>query len=177
MAKRVKPPADQAGPVLQPVGTVNHLRIGSIRFLSMGASTRDRVETVLPSDVSLVFRLARPRIRWSSTLLACECDFAAEVVEKLGSDPIATVTATAEVVYIREPASDIAPDAQLKDFLEAHSGFAAWAYWRELASSASLRMGLPPILVPLIDMAAVKERIDGTPSHELERIPDGSSQA
>ena len=83
-------------------------------------------------------------------LLPVACDFAVAAREE--EEPqreVVRVEATFLVSYqLAEPQKITQED--LHHFARLNPLYNAWAYWRELVHSMTLRMGLPPLLVPLL---------------------------
>jgi hypothetical protein len=59
--------------------------------------------------------------------------------------------------HLHEP-SNFPDDEELDAFAKINSVFNAWPYWRELAQSTSVRMGIPPIVIPLLTVRTVLEQ-------------------
>lgn len=63
-------------------------------------------------------------------------------------DPVLVVSAGFELIY---KVPDIAQysDDDLAEFASSNGMFNVWSYWREFVHSATGRMGLPPLVMPL----------------------------
>jgi len=80
-------------------------------------------------------------------------------------DPIITIHATFELEYSIPP--ETAPTSEeLAAFAGANAIFNAWPYWREFVQSTCVRMGHPPLLLPVFRLQNVGQRMKGVPSPE-----------
>jgi hypothetical protein len=83
-------------------------------------------------------------------LLPVACDFTlAAREEEEPQREVMRVEATFLVSYQLAEPHKITPE-DLHHFARINPLYNAWAYWRELVHTMSLRMGLPPLLVPLL---------------------------
>ncbi|GJM43216.1 MAG: hypothetical protein DHS20C21_00580 [Gemmatimonadota bacterium] len=75
-----------------------------------------------------------------------------QVMVRTRDDPaedLIAIGARYELAYSLQ--ADSAPsDEELKAFAAANGIFNAWPYWREFVQSTASRMGLPPVVLPLL---------------------------
>lgn len=72
------------------------------------------------------------------------------------SDPAILISATFVLVYRLKEAIPDMSDEQLVAFGQHQGMLNAWPYWREFVQSATSRMGLPPLKMPLIVPAGLE---------------------
>ncbi len=66
-----------------------------------------------------------------------------------GENVIAVIDAEFAVTYVLADGKAEPTDDALNEFASTNVPFNIWPYWRELLQSTSMRMGLPPIVLPL----------------------------
>jgi hypothetical protein len=64
------------------------------------------------------------------------------------TDPVILIEAQFLLVY-SVPSTEGIEDRNLSAFVEINGVYNAWPYWREYVQNVSVRMGLPPITVPV----------------------------
>jgi hypothetical protein len=64
------------------------------------------------------------------------------------AEPLISIRAAFELRY-RLPEGQTATMEELEAFAEVNGVFNAWPYWREFVQSTSVRMDLPPVVLPL----------------------------
>lgn len=67
-----------------------------------------------------------------------------------------------ELTY-RVPKGFTASDEELRSFAEVNATFHAWPYWREFVHAVFGRMGLPPIVLPVMRMPRSTSELDRHP--------------
>lgn len=83
-----------------------------------------------------------------SVFVTCE----AKVLSKETAEPVVCVKAEFELSYSIPEALNPTP-AELAAFAETNGIHHAWPYFREFVQSAFTRMGLPPLIVPVLRIA------------------------
>ena len=84
---------------------------------------------------------------------------------------------TFRLVYTVDSGQDITQE-QVDAFGQANAVFNAWPYWREYVQSTTVRMGLPPLVLPVFriarpkaDPTAATGRPDRTPTPKAKASP------
>lgn len=80
-------------------------------------------------------------------------------------DPIITIHATFELEYSIPPGTALTSE-ELAAFAGTNAIFNAWPYWREFVQSTCVRMGHPPLLLPVFRLQHLGQRMKGVPNPE-----------
>jgi len=87
------------------------------------------------------------------------------------ADPVLVIGALFVLIY-SIPSTEGIEDRNLAAFAATNGVYNAWPYWREYVQSTSVRMGLPPIAVPVFRLPAGPS---ATPSASEPEAPMPSS--
>jgi len=90
------------------------------------------------------------------------------------TDPIVTIHATFELHY-SIPAETAPSQEELTAFAASNAIFNVWPYWREFIQATCIRMGHPPLLLPVFRLENVGQRLKGVQSSE--KAPERAEQA
>jgi preprotein translocase subunit SecB len=87
--------------------------------------------------------------------------------------PVITIAASFLLVYRLQDFNGLT-DESYRSFAEVNAVFNAWPYWREFVQNITVRMGLPPLTMPVF-------RIAGTNKKEIaentnNNAPDGGAE-
>lgn len=106
-------------------------------------------------DLFILLPNAQWKLSREQHLLHCGSRLQVHVVPKdpavEASEPILEVVAEYMISY-RAPPDLILADSVAQQFAARNGVFNAWPFFRELAHSLVMRMGMPPLLIPLMRM-------------------------
>ncbi len=113
--------------------------------------------------------------RGEDRLLSVACDFSL-AARKEGESPeeVMHVEATFLVSYTFPEGKEFTPE-EVHQFARINPLYNAWAYWREFVHSMTARMGLPPLLVPLLKIGPRKTPAPDDKKGRLRRRQSSSS--
>jgi hypothetical protein len=154
----------------------DQVRLTAVRILSVSAGLHVDLAEVPPdwsSKALVAFDSHGGRLYAKAGTLRVTCSFIAlyvpgrdpETAEGFPSadddvEPALHVEATFQLDYhVRDP-SKVEPD-DTDHFAFANGTFHAWPYWRELAQSATLRMGIAPLVVGVYKIPSVYDPHEG----------------
>ena len=87
------------------------------------------------------------------------------VPEHAKEEPLVSVETSFELRYRLPEGLRVGPDT-LTTFAETNGVYNAWPYWREFVQSMFTRMGLPPVVLPVL---RVREAMEETAAEEAEQ--------
>lgn len=144
----------------RPPGTANFKAVARVstqaklvlvRLVRVEAQAGVGPAAVPPAWSDLVDVRAAAEAAIDAATLSVTCRFSATYSPATSAEPAPTtapvrISADLLLVYeLREPANVTTEDAN--EFAAVNGLLHAWPYWRELAQSTSVRMGLPPLLI------------------------------
>ena len=81
------------------------------------------------------------------------------VPEQAPEEPFVSIETSFELQYRLPEGFRVDPDT-LTTFAETNGIYNAWPYWREFVQSTFARMGLPPVVLPLLRAREVMEKTE-----------------
>ena len=87
------------------------------------------------------------------------------VPEQAQEEPLVSVETSFELQYRLPEGLDVDPDI-LTTFAETNGVYNAWPYWRESVQSTFARMGLPPVVLPLLRAREMMEKAGAEKAEE-----------
>ena len=87
------------------------------------------------------------------------------VPEQAQEEPLVSIEASFELQYRLPEEFRVDPDT-LTTFAETNGIYNAWPYWREFVQSTLSRMGLPPVVLPLLRAREVMEKPEAEKAEE-----------
>lgn len=79
------------------------------------------------------------------------------VPEQAQEEPLVSIETSFEIRYRLPEGFHVDPDT-LSTFAETNGVYNAWPYWREFVQSMFARMGLPPVVLPVLRVREVMEK-------------------
>lgn len=83
------------------------------------------------------------------------------------SQKVYRVEASFAAAYVVQGEDEI-PDAVVEAFAMVNGVYNCWPFWREYLQSSTVRMSLPPVILPLITGAKIKEMLLKRAAREAE---------
>lgn len=126
-------------------------RIGEIRLVSLHADTKisspSEAEKVM---ISLSSNGSPGAVRESGFDINTEVIFEVNPAgdEEAESDAVVHINSIFRLSY-ELPNAHVYPQEDLEEFASVNAVFNAWPYFREIVQSMLVRMGLPPVPIPL----------------------------
>lgn len=113
------------------------------------SARRGELREALPGDLSLSVK-ARSQVRDGHDAIHAIIEFSlrADYEESAEAQAPFEIAATYLLVY-EVPSLDGIKDENVRAFGELNGVFNAWPYWREFVQATTVRMGLPPLTVPV----------------------------
>lgn len=96
-------------------------------------------------------------------------DFELEALLDKSETPVVKVESKFLLVYSISDCSNLSEKAY-QQFAEVNAVFNAWPYWREFVQNATLRMGLPPLTMPVFKIVQESEEDVGKKEIASEKI-------
>lgn len=133
------------------------IQLATIRFLRLNARTSDTAFSELPTEVDFEAGFTRPSVSQKDRWVAITCEFRFEIAPKDKTlEPVFQLNATTELVYNLTEGAEFDVDA-LNDFAAVNAPFNAWPYWREVLHTASARLGVPLMRLPVVVPSQIEQ--------------------
>lgn len=144
------------------------VQILSVRLLdtsaeqkAAGADDPGKVQTGFEVEATFDQAASRLRVLPRFTLAAVRPDGAAD-------EWFLRIQAKFELVYDVDSSRGLS-DAHYGAFAESNGVFNVWPYWREYVQSTTVRMGFPPLTLPVFRLGITRVK---TPSRDSDRSAD-----
>jgi hypothetical protein len=158
-------------------------QIGGVRLVEANARTRVRTVDEIPDDSGLSISHGG----WVTDGPNEEGDFfvrarmevkvvGATAEEESKDDPFLSVEVAFELAY-RLPPEFKASKEELDDFAAVNGVFNAWPYFREVIQTATGRMNLPPIVIPLYHVTKEEESGQDSERKSKDAAPPNNDDA
>lgn len=135
---------------------LNRVELVDVRLMDSGVRTKVRDTSSIPSAQLTVNHGTRV-IHRGADMFIVRAVLDAKVLsggqEATESQPPIRMTAGFALQYLLPNASDVS-DEVLEEFARVNGAFNAWPYFREYLQSTSARMNLPPLVLPVLRIAA-----------------------
>ena len=191
MSTPLQPDGDETAPIdavaeptSPPSGTADYKAVArvstqakllAVRLCTVDASARCDPASVPAawSDDVTVTTTSYASVNGSSLKVLCN------FIGNSGAQPRIKIAADFELVYeLGEP--DKLSESDLEQFALVNGKLHAWPYWRELAQSISVRMGLPALMIPTFKIPSPydpkKQTDDETPDSSTSSSPEPAEE-
>ena len=127
---------------------VDRVTMATVRLRRLSAQVSTTAFDAFPQDVHVDMGFTRPQVDQRGDALRIETVFSIQFRDD--ADFRALIELTTEVLYRKKNATDEFQAEAVDHFARVNFPFNAWGYWREAVQSCLVRMGLPPIALPLL---------------------------
>lgn len=137
---------------------IAEVEIEGVRLVEATAETKVRSPADTGAVDLLVNRTAEISERQDSKTFFVMAKMRAQLVpEQAKEEPLVSIETSFELQY-RLPEGFRADPDTLTTFAQTNGIYNAWPYWREFVQSTFARMGLPPVVLPLLRAREVMEK-------------------
>ena len=137
---------------------IAEVEIEGVRLVEATAETKVRSPADTGAVDLLVNRTAEISERQDSKTFFVMAKMRAQLVpEQAKEEPRVSIETSFELQY-RLPEGFRADPDTLTTFAQTNGIYNAWPYWREFVQSTFARMGLPPVVLPLLRAREVMEK-------------------
>ena len=137
---------------------IAEVEIEGVCLVKANAETRVRSPADTGTVDLLVNRTAELSERQEDGTFFVVATIRAQLVpEEEKEEPLVSVETSFELQYRLPEGFRVGPDT-LTTFAETNGVYNAWPYWREFVQSTFARMGLPPVVLPLLRAREVMEK-------------------
>jgi hypothetical protein len=122
-------------------------------YLSEASVSRTSIlETAMPGLVNLVINIGAAKTADNPNVVIARVAARVDISSEPGADPAVKIQATFVLAYAFSPGVlPVTLDPQwVGNFGRTQAVIHAWPYWREFVQSATTRMGLPALRMPLL---------------------------
>ena len=145
---------------------IAEVEIEGVRLVEANAETKVRSPADTGAVDLLVNRTAEISERQDNGTFFVVAKIETQLVaEHAKEEPLVSVETSFELQY-RLPEGFRADPDTLTTFAETNGIYNAWPYWREFVQSTFARMGLPPVVLPLL---RAREVMEETEAEEAEQ--------
>jgi preprotein translocase subunit SecB len=158
MARRIRKQAPEREEPL-PLQLIQTAQIASIRLEQVSARCKVESADALPTrHLHIQFATASTDMESAEFRVRAEIDAAAGGAEGASHDAAPVQIRAVYILRYRVPGEVTPSKRDLSLFAETNAVLNIWPYWRQLVHDMSVRMELPPILLPLfrVGVAAPK---------------------
>ena len=136
---------------------IDEVEIEGVRLVEATAETKVRSPADTGAVDLLVNRTAAISERQDNKTFFVVAKMRAQLVpEQAKEEPLVSIETSFELQY-RLPEGFRADPDTLTTFAQTNGIYNAWPYWREFVQSTFARMGLPPVVLPLLRAREVTE--------------------
>ena len=139
---------------------IAEVEIEGVRLVEANAETKVRSPEDTGAVDLLVNRTAGISERQENGMFFVVATIRAQLVsEEAKEEPLVSIETSFELQYRLPEGLRVEPQT-LTTFAETNGIYNAWPYWREFVQSTLARMGLPPVVLPLLRAREVKEKTE-----------------
>ena len=137
---------------------IAEVEIEGVRLVEATAETKVRSPADTGAVDLLVNRTAEISERQDNKTFFVVAKIGTQLVpEQAKEEPLVSIETSFELQYRLPEGFRVDPDA-LTTFAQTNGIYNAWPYWREFVQSTFARMGLPPVVLPLLRAREVMEK-------------------
>ena len=145
---------------------IAEVEIEGVRLVEATAETKVRSPADTGAVDLLVNRTAEINERQDSGTFFVVAKIGTQLVpEQAKEEPLVSIETSFELQY-RLPEGFRVDPQTLTTFAETNGIYNAWPYWREFVQSTFARMGLPPVVLPLLRAREVMEKPEAEKAEE-----------
>ena len=139
---------------------IAEVEIEGVRLVEATAETKVRSPADTGAVDLLVNRTAGISERQEDGTFFVVATIRAQLVpEEAKEEPLVSIETSFELQYRLPEGFRVDPDT-LTTFAETNGVYNAWPYWREFVQSTFARMGLPPVVLPVLRAREVMEKAE-----------------
>ncbi len=148
---------------------IAEVEIEDVRLVEATAETKVRSPADTGAVDLLVNRAAEISERQDNGTFFVVAKMRTQLVpEQAQEEPLVSIETSFEIRYGLPEGFHVDPQT-LTTFAETNGVYNAWPYWREFVQSMFARMGLPPVVLPVL---RVREAMEETAAEEVEQEKD-----
>lgn len=145
---------------------IAEVEIEDVRLVEATAETKVRSPADSGAVDLLVNRTAEISERQDNGTFFVVAKIGTQLVsEQAKEEPLVSIETSFELQYRLPEGFRVGPDT-LTTFAETNGIYNAWPYWREFVQSTFARMGLPPVVLPLLRAREVMEKPEAEKAEE-----------
>ena len=139
---------------------IAEVEIEGVRLVEANVETKVRSPADTGAVDLLVNRTAEIGERQDNGTFFVVAKIGAQLVsEEAKEEPLVSIETSFELQYCLPEGLRVEPQT-LTTFAETNGIYNAWPYWREFVQSMFARMGLPPVVLPLLRAREVREKTE-----------------